>query len=206
MDLSQPLALVTPTLDAAVLMELAATTGWLTGGEVHRRAGSGSRDGVRRVLLRLAEQGIVIAQEQSYATLFLLNRDHVGAEAVIALTRVRDEIVNRIRTAIESWAEPARSASLFGSFARGEADSRSDIDILVVRGEPAGDDELWAGQIDALGVDTQRWTGNSAHIVVPSPSTLKQMVAADDPLVRSWRSDQLHLCGANLLDLLGAAR
>jgi hypothetical protein len=34
MDLSNPLAVVTPTLDAAVLQALAATTGWATGAHV----------------------------------------------------------------------------------------------------------------------------------------------------------------------------
>src|SRR5450756_1807365 len=55
MDLAMPLAVVTPTLDAAVLHALAATTARASGAQVHRMAGMGSPDGVRRVLTRLQD-------------------------------------------------------------------------------------------------------------------------------------------------------
>ena len=45
MDLAMPLAVVTPTLDAAVLHALAATTARASGAQVHRMAGTGSPDG-----------------------------------------------------------------------------------------------------------------------------------------------------------------
>ncbi len=203
MDLSNPLKIVTPTLDASVLQVLTATTGWTTGGEVHRRSGRGSRDGVRRVLLRLVDQGIVLAQEERYATLFLLNRDHVGAEAIIALTRLRQEIVTRIESAITAWPRAPLNASLFGSFARGEADSGSDIDVLVVSSLDVIAHEVeWADQIDSLSLNIERWTGNPAHIVSPSRQVLGEMVAAADPLVASLRADHVHLGGSSLLELL----
>lgn len=203
MDLSNPLRIVTPTLDASVLQVLTATTGWTTGGEVHRRSGRGSRDGVRRVLLRLVDQGIVLAQEERYATLFLLNRDHVGADAIIALTRLRQEIVTRIQSAIAAWPRAPLNASLFGSFARGEAGAQSDIDVLVVGPVDVVTHEgEWADQIDSLRLSIESWTGNSAHIVTPSRQVLREMVAAEDPLVGSLRADHIHLCGSNLLELL----
>ena len=52
---------VTPTLDAAVLHARAATTARASGAQVHQMAGTGSPDGVRRVLARLVAQGIVLA-------------------------------------------------------------------------------------------------------------------------------------------------
>lgn len=203
MDLSNPLKVVTPTMDASVLQVLTATAGWMTGGEVHRRSGAGSRDGVRKVLLRLVDQGIVLGQEHRHATLFLLNRDHVGAEAIIALARAREEIVSRIQGAVESWPRPPLNASLLGSFARGEAGENSDIDLLIVPlPETLAHDDEWADQVDGLGSDIQRWTGNLAHIVSPTLQVLAQMVAAEDPLVSSWRADHVHLAGSSLLELL----
>jgi len=203
MDLAMPLAVVTPTLDAAVLHALAATTARASGAQVHRMAGTGSPDGVRRVLTRLVAQGIVLAEEHPNATLYLLNRDHVAADAIVALTRLRTIIIDRITDAVSHWSPEPVHASLFGSFARGEATTNSDIDILVVIG-PAGtaDQDARATQIDQLSADVLKWTGNRGHIVDPTPDTLAAMIAAEDPLFVSWRTDHINLMGIRLLDLL----
>jgi predicted nucleotidyltransferase len=203
MDLAMPLAVVTPTLDAAVLHALAATTARASGAQVHKMAAAGSPDGVRRVLARLVAQGIVLAEQYPSATLYLLNRDHVAAEAIVALTRLRTPIIERITAALSSWSPEPVHASLFGSFARAEARATSDIDILVVvGGGGAADQDARAAQIDQLAADILRWTGNRGHIVDPTPDTLAAMTAADDPLVLSWRADHIHLMGTRLLDLL----
>jgi predicted nucleotidyltransferase len=203
MDLAMPLAVITPTLDAAVLHALAATTARASGAQVHRMAGTGSPDGVRRVLTRLAAQGIVLAEEHPNATFYLLNRDHVAADAIVALTRVRTTIIDRITDALSTWSPAPVHASLFGSFARGEATTTSDIDILVVVG-PAGaaDQNARAAQIDQLSADVLRWTGNRGQIVDATPDILAAMIAAEDPLLTSWRADHIHLMGTRLLDLL----
>jgi len=197
-----PLAVVTPTLDAAVLHALAATTAWTSGARVHRMAGTGSPDGVRRVLARLVAQGIVLADEHPHATLYLLNREHVAADAIVALTRVRTTIIDRITDALSRWSPEPVHASLFGSFARGEATTTSDIDVLVVIGPATpADQDRRAAQTDQLATDVLRWTGNRGHIVDPTPETLAAMIAGDDPLVASWRADHINLMGTRLLDL-----
>ena len=203
MDLAMPLAVVTPTLDAAVLGALAATTARASGAQVHRMAGTGSPDGVRRVLTRLVAQGIVMAEEHPNATLYLLNRDHVAAGAIVALTRLRTTIIDRITDALSHWSPEPAHASLFGSFARGEATTASDIDILVVIGTAdSADQDARAAQIDQLSADVLRWTGNRGHIVDPTPDILAAMIATQDPLLASWRADHIHLMGTRFLDLL----
>ena len=220
MDLTVPLAVVTPTLDAAVLQALAATTSLSSGAQVHRMGGVGSADGVRRVLARLVGQGIVVAQEHPHATLYLLNRDHVAAEAVVALTRLRQVIIDRITAEVAGWEPRLIHASLFGSFARGEADTESDVDILVI---PARARRSRAGTVNATGSsgpaptqsesaleaaiaqlakDVYRWTGNRAHIVSATVEVVASMVSTRDPLVESWRADHVHLAGTRLLDVL----
>jgi predicted nucleotidyltransferase len=204
-DLTVPLTVVTPTLDAAVLQALAATTSWASGAQVHRTAGTGSADGVRKVLIRLAGQGIVHAQDQPPATLYRLNRDHVAAGAVVALTRLRQVIIDRITAEIAAWDPPLLHASLFGSFARGDADSDSDIDLLLI---PTGEDAAGSGLEEAtarLAKDVYAWTGNRAHIVTPTLTVVAAMLAAGDPLVESWRVEQVHLAGARLSDVLRRA-
>jgi predicted nucleotidyltransferase len=206
-DLSRPLAVVTPTLDAAVLQALAATTAWASGAQVHRLAGAGSSDGVRKVLARLVDQGIVLADEHPHAILYVLNRDHVAAGPIVALTRLRADIVNRIATAVAGWQPPLLHASLFGSFARGEATTASDIDVLLVLApDVAGDLESRTTQLDRLAADIRAWTGNRAQIIAITLETLSAMITDDDPLVGSWRTDHVHLTGTRLLNLLRGAR
>lgn len=203
MDLSRPLAVVTPTLDAAVLQALAATTSWVSGLQVHRLGGAGSPDGVRKVLARLVRQGIVLASEHPHATLYALNRDHVAAQSIVSLTLLRGVVVERISAAFGAAPVPVLHASLFGSFARGEATVDSDIDVLVVLDVPdRAPDDGRAAFLDELAVDVRRWTGNRAQIVDLRPPVLAEMVAAGDPLVDSWRADHVHLAGIRLLDLL----
>lgn len=101
-------------MDAEVLQALAATTAWNSGAQVHRMAGSGSADGVRKVLIRLVGQGIVQAQAQPPAMLYRLNRDHLAAEPIVALARLRQVIIDRIATEVTAWDPPLLHASLFG--------------------------------------------------------------------------------------------
>lgn len=206
MDLTHPLTVVTPTLDGPVLTALAATTGSSTGAHVHRIAGTGSPDGVRRVLARLVAQGIVLAEEHAHATLYRLNRDHVAVPAIIELTRLRAKIVELVTAAIAAWPAEPIHASLFGSFARGEADALSDIDVLVVADPEAAQGPVWANQIDELGALVLGWTGNHAHIISATPATLSDMLSdmlsTGDPLITSWRADGIHLRGQRLTDLL----
>lgn len=208
MDLSYPLATVTPTLDAGVLHVLAATTAGCTAAEVHRRLGHGSDEGVRKVLARLATQGVVLVETPARYPVYRLNRDHLAVPHIEALTRVRDEIVGHIRTEVDGWAVEPAHASLFGSFARGTADAESDIDVLLVRPEPPAelDEDEWLEQLDRLDRLIRAWTGNAAQIIDLDPATLGQMARDDDPLVDSWRAEDIHLHGESLLVLLRRLR
>jgi predicted nucleotidyltransferase len=208
MNLSQPLATVAPTLDAAVLQVLAATTAGCTAAEVHRRMGHGSDEGVRKVLARLARQGVVLVETPARYPLYRLNRDHVAVPHIEALTRVRHEIVNRIGAEVAGWPLAPLHAGLFGSFARGSADSDSDIDVLLVRPEALAETEVdaWLDQVDRLDHRIRAWTGNDAQVIDLAPATLGQMARDGDPLVDSWRAEDIPLHGERLLDLLRTLR
>jgi predicted nucleotidyltransferase len=102
----------------------------------------------------------------------------------VALTRLRGEIVDKITAALAGWSPPPMHASLFGSFARGEATADSDIHILVVV-SPAADPDARIAAVDQLDTTIRTWTGNDAHIVDRAADALAAMIAADDPLVAS---------------------
>jgi predicted nucleotidyltransferase len=203
-DLSNPLVTITPTLDAGVLRVLAATTSGCTAAEVHRRLDHGSDEGVRKVLARLVTQGVVLVETVARYPVYRLNRDHVATAHIEALTRVRDQIVLNIRTEVVAWRVEPSHAGLFGSFARGEADTQSDIDVLLVRPDPPAklDEDAWLEQLDRLDRRVRAWTGNAAQIVDLAPDTLRLMARHSDPLVDSWRAEDIQVHGETLLELL----
>lgn len=204
MDLSFPLTTIAPTLDAGVLHVLAATTQGCTAAEVHRRLGHGSDEGVRKVLGRLVGQGVVLAETPARYPVYRLNRDHVAVPHIEALTKIRGEIIERLRREVSGWEIEPSHAGLFGSFARGTADADSDIDVLLVRQIelPESDEDMWLEQIDRLDRLILAWTGNTPQIVDLAPTTLAQMARDSDPLVDSWRADDIEIHGPRLLDLL----
>ena len=204
MDLSFPLATISPTLDAGVLQVLAATTAGCTAAEVHRRLMRGSDEGVRRVLTRLVTQGVVLVETPARYPVYRLNRDHVAVPHIERLTRVRGELLDRIGSEVGGWAVEPIHAGVFGSFARGSADSDSDIDVLLVRRETLAqvDEGTWLAQLGRLERQIRAWTGNASQIIDLTPATLGQMARQADPLVESWRADDLRVHGERLLDLL----
>jgi predicted nucleotidyltransferase len=205
-DLSFPLATIAPTLDAGVLHVLAATTAGCTAAEVHRRLGRGSDEGVRKVLARLVMQGVVLVETPARYPLYRLNREHLAAPHIEALTKVRGELLERIRGEVAGWEVEPIHAGLFGSFARGTADSDSDIDVLIVRPAALVDEGTWLEQVDRLDHHIPAWTGNAAQIIDLTPATLARMARDGDPLVDSWRADDIRLHGERILDLLRRLR
>ena len=111
MDLGRPLTVVTPTVDADVLVVLASADAEFTGRRVHQVAGCHSEKGVRNCLHRLVEQGIVTARRAGKADLYALNRHHLAAPYVAALAGLRRELLARISAELAAWEE----APLFGA-------------------------------------------------------------------------------------------
>lgn len=166
MDFEQPLRVVTPTLDADVLGVLAGTTAGLTGREIGRLLGARSHEGTRRVLERLALQGVVLREPVGRAYSYRLNREHLAAPHVEALAALRQELVGRLRDRIGEWQTQPLLAVLFGSVARGDADPTSDVDLLVVRPAKVDPDaDEWRRQLLDLERSTTAWTGNDTRVL-----------------------------------------
>jgi predicted nucleotidyltransferase len=94
------------------------------------------------------------------------------------------EIINEIRRRLAAVALAGSRIVLFGSRARGEADSRSDYDILVV--EPAVDDP--AGESVRLR-RTLRGMGLFADIVVVSEDEVEQWREVRGSLIHTALSE-----------------
>jgi Nucleotidyltransferase domain len=205
MDVAHPYKAVCPTLDGDVLMALAGSKMGMTGRQVAALTGRSSHSGVLNVLNRLTEQGVVDRVELTRAYLFSLNRDHLAYPAVIALLGLRITFIGGVQETIKTWKLPPIHGSLFGSFARGDGDAHSDIDLFLVRPAAASEeDDIWREQLDELALTITRSTGNRASIHEVSESELPRLRTDPPPIVAQLRSDAIHLSGPLISALLGS--
>ena len=164
MRLSRPFEVITPTVDGDVLAVLCRADGPFSGREVHRLAGHWSEAGVRKVLNRLVEQGIVLRQRVGNTYLHSLNRDHIAADAVRAIAYLRETAFELMREALSSWRQPPAYAAVFGSAARREETAGSDIDVFLVRPEDA-DAETWQTAASSFATKVSKATGNDVRVL-----------------------------------------
>jgi len=207
MDLSQPYTAICPSLEGPVLEVLARTARPLTGREIARLSRRGSERGVRLVLNRLVEHGLVTAQEAGSASLFLLNREHVAANLVEGLLRLRAELIERIRREVHQWISPPVHVSIFGSAARADGDTASDIDMLIVRPQQIADeDAAWREQLHQLAEHIELWSGNHASLHELTPRDLKAALRRNEPIITSLRDQSITIAGPDFIDLTGSTR
>lgn len=198
MDWNRPTEALVPGLDGVVLSVLFAVDSPQTVGDIHQRARTGSRSGIRYVLDKLTGQGVVVKTPVANTATYVLNVDHVAYPALkagLGTYRPYNELRNRLHDLMHSldtaWANPAGPAlMLYGSVTRGEADTSSDIDLLLVI--PTGhdlDDPQVEALVEQLHDAVPRWTGNPAHVDVRTRGDVDAAVLAGDPIVESWRRD-----------------
>lgn len=207
MDVSRPYTAVCPTLDGDVLEVLAGTTMALTGRQVALLTGRKSHSGVLAVLNRLTEHGLVSRVELNHAYLFALNRDHLATPAVEILVGMRKALFEEIRNVIDDWLLTPVHVSLFGSAARGDGDTRSDFDLLVVRPDSVDEDEsAWRSQVDDLVELIRRRTGNQVSVIERDKSGMERLREAEPPILSELLADAIVLSGSRsqLADMLDA--
>jgi hypothetical protein len=202
MNVSRPFTALMPALDSAVLSVLAGTTRPRTGREIAGVAGR-SPAGVRAVLERFVEQGLVDRDRAGKAFVYTLNREHLAAPAVEALANLRPGLFDRLRQEIASWEIAPAHASLFGSAARGDGDASSDIDLFVIRpGRVDEDDATWRHQLDGLAEGIRRWTGNHAGIAELSTDQLASLRKRRPPILKELDADAITLAGPDATTIL----
>lgn len=205
MNLSRPWALIRSPIDMEVLLVLRGTTRPLTGREVARLVRAGSQPTVNAALRRLAEEGLVHAEEAGNAYLYTLNRDHLAAPALEQLADIRSELKRRLRAEIADWEIAPDHASIFGSAARGDGDTRSDIDLFVVRpARVSEDDPRWRAQLERLSDQVYAWTGNHVGLSEVSAADIRRLRRERPPVVEELRRDAITLAGPAPTELLRA--
>lgn len=187
MDIRHPVSAVIHTLEGPVLVALDRTTHPLSLAEVFRLVGKGSRSGVGKALDRLADSGVVTIT--GTPPRYELNRHHLAYPAVAMLAQLRASLFRRISETVAAWTSAPTLVGVYGSMARGDGDNDSDIDLLIV-GFPSDD------EVADLALGVERWTGNSAQIVVLSPDELAALRSGSEPIVREWDTDLIVVHGS----------
>ena len=207
MNLSSPIESLVPGLRGRVLRALIRSSRPLSVRDVARQAHSTSHSSVKLVLVSLMDEGMVRYSIVSKGGQYVeLNLDHILVQHLAAMDQAKDTILDAIRAEVESWPGAPRAVVLFGSVARCEDTSTSDIDLLVVwksARPPSGD-----GNSDRLRLVKRVFelTGNTANIVEFTSSEWESAVETRDPLVEAIARDGPPVCGTNLHTLMTPTR
>lgn len=193
MDLTHPISTLAPGLNGAVLEVLARTTDPLTGRAVQRLVSRpASQAGVQKALDRLADTGLVRQTRAGRALLHRLNRDHVLAPAVIEIVGLADSIPDRIAEAVRAQVPRVSKALLFGSVARREARTESDVDLLVIWPDATDEDTRWAGSL-AIADRVEALTGNTCLPMVYTEEEYAGLPERAPAFARSLARDAIDL-------------
>lgn len=207
MDLSAPYTVLLGRVEGRVLSTLVGTTRPLSGREVARLSGV-SPNGAWKTLRRFVEHGLVSEREAGGRTLlYTLNRDHVATEAAVALVNLRAGLVDRLTALIERWHVPPAHVSMFGSAARGDGDTTSDVDLFVVRARRVSVEAAeWRRQVDGLAGALPAWSGNHAGISELALSDIPRLRRERPKIVEELERDAITLFGPPFAELLAGRR
>ncbi len=201
MDFVRPVQSLIPGVQGRVLDVLARTTAELNLGTVARLARVSAAQ-ASRVLPRLVELGVVERREVPPSSLYRLVRENLMARAVVDLVDARERTIERLRVLAEAIRPSPASIVVFGSFARGEADAGSDIDVLVVRrADVDEDDEGWNGSLGAWLVEAQRVAGNTVNHLELGAAETSPRLRSRRPLWRDIQRDGVLVLGKSLEQL-----
>lgn len=197
MNLATPIRSIIPSGHGTVLAVLARTERALSGRRIAELAGDRlGQSRANEILRELVASGVVLSEEQPPARLYVLNREHVAADAVLGLARMRETLLLRMRAHLTEQTPTPAAAWLFGSFARGEGGVRSDIDVLLVRPDEVEDeDPAWIDNVDSFAAAVGRWSGNHCSVIEYADSDLATLVEQGERLVADLRRDGIHLAG-----------
>lgn len=185
MDLTRPFSVVGPALEGEVLDAFFRVDRVLTSGEIHRLIGQHTLEGVRRCLVRMSRDGIVIRDRVGQTWAYQLNDEHIAVDALRRVARIRDELVDRLRREITAWP----LAPDFAALAR-----TAGPEIILGREQESDDEESWDARVIDLEERVARWTGSSPVVHEVFASHVRSEF---DPLVRRWQLSSDVLIGSS---------
>lgn len=182
-----------------ILRCLCASDAPLSGREIARRIGL-SHAGVLRALRTLEESDAVWPVTDPTGIRFALNRENeLVRDGLVPLFGVEASMDDRLRAYMLGQIPAALSVTMFGSVARREDRSGSDLDVLVVVPDTMDPYEV-SDRFD--GVETYPRLGKIVQPVVFTVSGLREAAARRLPLLDRVLEDGRLLTGEPLQALL----
>jgi predicted nucleotidyltransferase len=202
-DFVRPVETVIPGAQGRILAALAETSAELNLRTVARLSGVSIAQ-ASRVLPTLVELGIVERREAPPSALFRFIPDNIGARAISALAGVQATVLEELgRTAGDLDPQPT-SVIVFGSFARGEADIGSDLDVVVVRTSGVDEDDTrWRSGVDQWRDRSRRLTGNRIELLEVSEPEAIRLLRGRKPLWVDVQREGVVVFGAAIDELKG---
>lgn len=201
MDFIRPVQAVIPGAQGRILAVLAETSAELNLRTVARLSGV-SLAHASRVMPVLVDLGVVERREAPPSALFRFVPDNVASRAITALTRTRQTVLEDMGTGVARLDPPPVSVVVFGSFARGQADSESDIDIVLVRPRDVHeDDPRWREALDRWRDHVGRLAGNRIELLEVSESEVPRRLRSRKPLWADIQRDGILVFGSPLTEL-----
>ena len=198
MDFLRPVQAVIPGAQGRILAVFAETSAELNLRTIARLSGV-SIAHASRVMPVLLELGVVERREAPPSALFRFVPENVASRSITSLTSTRQTVLDESGAAAAHLETPPVSVVVFGSFARSEADSKSDIDVLVVRPRSVGeDDEAWRRSVSGWREHVGRLAGNQVEVLEVDEDEVSRSLGGKKPLWANIQREGILLFGSPL--------
>jgi predicted nucleotidyltransferase len=184
MNFGEPFGGLMPGARGAVLAVLLRTGAPLTGRRIHSLVDGHSLGAVQQALRDLERIGVITTETIGRAGVHSINENH---EAIAPLRSLASPIEMLTRV-VHEIAQDVEAVVVFGSVARGEAHTGSDIDLMVIA--PEG----WDGRAD-LQQQVHERLGNDCDVLHLTREDFARAPADREPVVAEILRDGLVLVG-----------
>jgi predicted nucleotidyltransferase len=202
MDFVRPIEALIPGVQGRILAVLAETTADLNLRTIARLSDTSVAQ-ASRVLPDLVSLGLVDRREAPPSALFRLVREHVAVDALLLVARARDRMMERMKTMTAQLPVAPLSVIVFGSFARGEADEKSDIDVLLVRPADVDEsDERWSASVQLWRDSVGQMSGNRVEVLEVPAAGVASRLESRQQVWRDIKTEGLAVYGLSLEELV----
>jgi len=206
MDFARPVEALIPDAQGRVLATLAHTTQELNLRTLAELSGV-SIAHAARIVPRLVELGVVERRDVPPAVLVRLVREHVASRAILALSDLRHGFLEELRESARRLEPAPMSVTLFGSFARGDDDAGSDVDVVVVRPSSVDEEDVaWAEAVAGWEAHAMRISGNAVNRIEVSADEVPTLMKSRRSLWQAIREEGVVLLGEPLVEMIGTTR
>ncbi len=181
-DIKRPVEAVVPGAQGRILAVVVETSAELNLRTIARLSGV-SVAHASRVLPALVELGILERRDVPPSALFRYVPENIAARAVSALADARRTVLRELGESAGHIEPRPVSTIVFGSFARGDAERESDLDVALVRPSAVDeDDSRWRASVDQWVEHAQRLTGNRVELLEVAEEQASRLLRSRKPL------------------------